>query len=166
MGIIGGVTVTGFIAPSTTGDTYAVIDPIYGIDGLRSVANSVERNAITTLRRRHGMIVFQQDNDNYYKLLPSPWINTDADWNLLNFGSSGSTSEVVVYFSATTIGQTVFNSVLPITPLDITGTKFFINGVKYRYGSSYDYIITGGTSVIWSGPFNILTIDELNMIYF
>ena len=167
MAIIGGVTVTGFIAPSTTGDTYAVIDPIYGIDGLRSVGNSIQRNAVTTLRRRQGMIVYQQDNDSYYKLLAPPWVNNDVDWRLLNLGSSGSTvSEIVFYFSASTQGQTVFNSILPTTPSDITETKFFINGVKYRYGSPYDYIITGGTSVIWSGPFNLLTTDELNMIYF
>lgn len=167
MAIIGGVTVTGFIAPSTTGDTYAVIDPIYGIDGLRSVANSTQRNAIPSLRRRYGMLVFQQDTNVYYQLLQSPWVFTDSDWQALAF-TTGSTSanEFVDYFSASGNGQTVFSNVLTMTPNDVTKTKFFINGVKYRYGNLYDYTISGGTSVIWTGPFNILTTDELNMIYF
>lgn len=165
MSIFGGVRVTGFISPSTSGDTYAVIDPIYGIDGLRSVANSVERNAVTTLRRRAGMIVYQQDNDNYYKLLPSPWTNTDSDWVVLGF-SGATAEETVVYFSASTVGQTYFNSVLPTTPTDITETKLFINGVKYRYGINYDYIITGGTSVVWYSSFEIDPVDEICVTYF
>lgn len=37
MAIPGTVTVTSIIAPTSTGDTYPVIDPRYGIDGLRNV---------------------------------------------------------------------------------------------------------------------------------
>jgi hypothetical protein len=33
----GGVEVLGFISPTDTNDTYPVIDPLYGIDGLRNV---------------------------------------------------------------------------------------------------------------------------------
>ena len=36
LGPLGGVKITGFISPTDTNDTYAVIDPIYGIDGLRN----------------------------------------------------------------------------------------------------------------------------------
>ena len=173
MGIFGGVTVTGFIAPSTTGDTYAVIDPIYGIDGLRSVADSTERNAITTLRRRHGMIVYQRDNDTYYKLLASPWTYTDTDWDVAFLSpvqiqslivSAITANEIVTYFSASTVGQTYFNSILPSTPTDLEKTKFFINGVKYRY--DFDYVITGGTSVVWTGPFDLDNYDDMCMIYY
>ena len=57
MSILGGVSVYGFIAPSTTGDTYAVIDPIYGIDGFRNVNSISEMNAIPNERRRAGMQV-------------------------------------------------------------------------------------------------------------
>ena len=38
--LCGGTQVMGYISPFNTNDTYAVIDPLYGIDGLRNV-NSV-----------------------------------------------------------------------------------------------------------------------------
>lgn len=78
--IPGSVTVTGFIAPTDTTDTYPVIDPIYGIDGLRSVADSAERNAISNDRRRYGMIVFTRSDGKYWKLENSPWSGTNTDW--------------------------------------------------------------------------------------
>lgn len=81
--IPGSVTVTGFIAPTDTTDTYAVIDPLYGIDGMRSVASTTARNAITTQRRRAGMIVYTQSDNNYWKLQPSPWTGADSDWIVL-----------------------------------------------------------------------------------
>lgn len=126
MSIYGGVTVTGFIAPSSSGDTYAVIDPFYGIDGLRSVANSIERNAIPTLRRRMGMMVYQQDIDTYYKLLPSPWTNTDSDWTVITFGGSNVSPYSNILVSATTANNYSGTSV-PV----ITG-----------YSASYVYITT------------------------
>ena len=55
--ISGSVPITGLIAPTDSTDTFAVIDPIWGIDGLRSVADHDTRDAIATLRRREGMIV-------------------------------------------------------------------------------------------------------------
>jgi len=35
--LVGGIGIMGFISPMDTEDTYAVIDPTYGIDGLRNV---------------------------------------------------------------------------------------------------------------------------------
>lgn len=86
--IAGSVTVTGFIAPTDTTDTYPVTDAVYGIDGLRSVADATARNAITTDRRRHGMIVFTQDDGKYWQLQASPWDNTNNDWAEVTFASS------------------------------------------------------------------------------
>jgi hypothetical protein len=57
MAIPGTVTFTAVAAPTSTGDTYPVIDPKYGIDGLRNVLTNVERNAIPNDRRKQGMIV-------------------------------------------------------------------------------------------------------------
>ncbi len=82
------VTVTGVIAPTSVLDTYPVLDPLYGIDGLRSVSGATERNDISTLRRREGMLAYQQDNATYYKLLPSPWDGTDNDWTPLSFSGN------------------------------------------------------------------------------
>ncbi len=89
--IIGGVQVTGFISPTDSSDTYAVIDPIYGVDGLRSVSGTTERNNITTERRREGMLVYVQSDGKYYKLLPSPWSGTNSDWVEFSVNSSGGT---------------------------------------------------------------------------
>lgn len=76
------------------------------------------------------------------------------------------TVELTDYFSASVENQKVFNGVLSSTPLDITKSKFYVNGVKQRYGSSFDYIITGGTDVVWvSISYDIGTTDELNMLY-
>lgn len=79
--IPGSVSVTGFIAPTDSTDTYAVIDPIYGIDGLRSVVDHAARNGITTARRREGMLVYTQNDGKYWSLKSPSWAGTDADWN-------------------------------------------------------------------------------------
>src|SRR4051812_16247678 len=68
MPIPGTVPFTGLVAPTATSDTYAVIDPIYGKDGLRSVADHTERDAISTDRRREGMLVYTQNDGKYWKL--------------------------------------------------------------------------------------------------
>ena len=88
--IPGSIPVTGILAPTDSTDTYPVYDPIYGIDGLRSVVNSTARNAIPDQRRRHGMVVYTQSDGKYWLLNPSPWAGTDADWTELIMGASGS----------------------------------------------------------------------------
>ena len=50
--LYGGVGIMGFISPMDTNDTYAVIDPMYGIDGLRNVESITDLNTIPFERRR------------------------------------------------------------------------------------------------------------------
>jgi hypothetical protein len=165
--IPGGVRITGFISPNSGTDTYAVIDPIYGIDGLRSVTSSVERNAITTLRRRMGMIAYQQDNNTYYKLLASPWINTDADWEILTFGSgggispysnilvsastannySGSSIPYITGYSASYVYITTFNE-----PNTSSASTININGL-----GDLDLVKVGETGLIPLDPYDVLS---------
>ncbi len=82
------VPVTGTIAPYPAG-TYASIDSLTGIDGWRSVADTTERNAITALRRRQGMIVVVQADTGGGPNIPwqltaaSPWAFDDSDWTQL-----------------------------------------------------------------------------------
>ena len=45
--LIGGIGIMGFISPMNTEDTYAVIDPIYGVDGLRNVSAVEDLNLIS-----------------------------------------------------------------------------------------------------------------------
>jgi len=197
-GPLGGVKIGGFISPFDTTDSYAVIDPLYGIDGLRNVDLITDLDSIPDQRRRAGMIVGVSavTGTDYYSLLPAGtgWTHTIADWTPFA-GSSGSTtfsgltdtvvtspsngdyliysggnviniSEKDIYFTATTSGQTIFNGVLTTTPVNIDKTRMFVNGVKQRYGASHDYIITGGTDVVWVSNKHVIdTIDELEIIY-
>ena len=84
----GGVEVVGFISPTTPLDTYPVIDPLYGIDGLRNVDTLTDLNNIPNLRRRAGMFVGINNGLQYYRLNPQPWTGTIADWTLVNFGGA------------------------------------------------------------------------------
>lgn len=79
-GYTGSIPVTGFIAPADTSDSYAVIDPLFGIDGLRNVATVADLHTIPASRRRPGMVVGVQATGNYYKLLNMSWNYDINDW--------------------------------------------------------------------------------------
>jgi hypothetical protein len=145
MAIIGTVTVTSIIAPTSSADTYPVTDPLYGIDGLRSVANETERNNIPNLRRREGMLVFQRDTDIYYSLLASPWNGTNTDWAIFSGSGSGTT-----FTGGTVAGPSIFTNGLTANtfsattylglPLDIR-----VTGGTYSSGTAVFRNNTGGT---------------------
>jgi hypothetical protein len=92
MGFIQGVRVAGIIVPGDSNDAYPVIDPIYGIDGLRNYSGGTEvltGTTITSLRRRAGMIVGINNGTTFYKLKPG-WSNslTISDWELFSLGGT------------------------------------------------------------------------------
>jgi hypothetical protein len=118
----GGVEVFGFISPSNTTDQYPVIDPLYGIDGLRNVDNLSDLNLIPTLRRRAGMVVGVSGGTTYYKLNLPPWSNTLSDWSIFSSGGGGGVS----------------GDYLPLSGGTVTGTTFFTNGLSAN-------TISGGT---------------------
>lgn len=79
--LIGGIGIMGFISPMNTEDTYAVIDPIYGVDGLRNVSAVEDLNLISVERRRPGMIVGVNGGEVYYKLKRlDDWSFDINDW--------------------------------------------------------------------------------------
>ena len=79
--LIGGIGIMGYISPMDTEDTYAVIDPLYGIDGLRNVDSLNDLNSISFERRRPGMIVGVNGGENYYKLKNiNNWSFDVTDW--------------------------------------------------------------------------------------
>ena len=83
------VPVTGTIEPTDPStDTYPVIDPIYGIDGLRCVANAAARDAIPTPRRRLGMFVILQSDLTAWQLNTATNTGTDADWTQFTAGAA------------------------------------------------------------------------------
>ena len=69
------IGLTAIIAPKDSADIYAVLDPIYGIDGWRSVPDITARDAITTKRRREGM---------------SAWVQSEGTWYVLQGGITNS----------------------------------------------------------------------------
>ena len=82
----GGTQVMGFISPFDTNDTYAVIDPLYGIDGFRNVVDLSALNAIPNARRRAGMVVGVSGGTEYYKLKDVTWSGITADWKEFTLG--------------------------------------------------------------------------------
>jgi hypothetical protein len=131
----GGVEVFGFISPSNTTDKYPVIDPLYGIDGLRNVNTLSDLNLIPTLRRRAGMLVGVSGGTTFYKLNLPPWNGTLSDWSLFELGFTGGT---------------------------VTGNTIFTNGVTVNTFSAATYL--GLPSDIYVSGFtyldNTLTIER------
>jgi hypothetical protein len=131
----GGVEVFGFISPSNTTDQYPVIDPLYGIDGLRNVNTLSDLNLIPTLRRRAGMLVGVSGGTTFYKLNLPPWNGTLSDWSLFELGFTGGT---------------------------VTGNTIFTNGVTANTFSAATYL--GLPSDIYVSGFtyldNTLTIER------
>jgi hypothetical protein len=90
-----GIKVTGLITPLDPTDTYPVIDPLLGIDGLRCVTTLSEMYNIPLELRRAGMVVGIPGAFNtvtYYKLIPGlSWsVGSPSDWNLMfDFGTAG-----------------------------------------------------------------------------
>jgi hypothetical protein len=83
--LVGGIGVMGFISPMDTNDTYAVIDPIYGVDGLRNVPSIDDLHYISFERRRPGMIVGVGGGETYYKLKNLvDWSFDITDWDELD----------------------------------------------------------------------------------
>lgn len=126
----GGVEVLGFISPTDTNDTYPVIDPLYGIDGLRNVNTITELNSITNQRRRPGMVVGVNDGSIYYKLNSPPWNGSLSDWSIFQSGGGGGT-----FTGGTISGDTIFTQGVTATTLNVNGVS--ITGDTYTTGGTY-----------------------------
>ena len=83
--LIGGVGIMGYLSPMDTEDTYPVIDPLYGIDGLRNVETITDLNSIPDDRRRAGMIVGINGGEKYYRLKNVEWVGDISDWSEIDF---------------------------------------------------------------------------------
>lgn len=80
---IGGTNVPNRIVPYTTDDTYATHDEQYGRGGYRSVATVDEMNAISTKRRKDGMLVKVIATNTFYTLKNNKFVEE-------NFTGTGS----------------------------------------------------------------------------
>jgi hypothetical protein len=157
-GPLGGVKITGFISPTDTNDTYAVIDPLYGIDGLRNITGGTAGlDLIPNLRRRAGMIVGVNDGAAYYQLNSAPWSGTFSDWTLLNLSGGTDTFITGMTFNAGNYNLTIgrndgasFTESLGILAGDmwVTGGTYDINTgiVTFTNNSGGTFQVSGFTS--------------------
>ena len=172
----GGVGIMGFISPMDTLDTYAVIDPLYGIDGIRNVANEIELNEITYERRRSGMLVGIEGGSRYFKLKDVVWDFTMSDWEEIFFYTISQSAlianEIISgslnYSNRTLTLQTNSGGTITITGL----TDTYITGGTYNqaeqtleltdnYGGSIE--ITGFSSNVSVSANTGLGIEDMSL---
>lgn len=160
--IPGSIPVTGFIGPTDSNDTYAVTDALYGIDGLRSVTGVTQRNLISTERRREGMLVYTQNDNNFWQLLAPPWSGINADWKLfISSGtnlSSSANKYRVVSGETIDIGENyeyfVYGNLTLEGTINNSGKLIIMNGALINSGGTYNQISGGSLSLVSSQTIN------------
>jgi hypothetical protein len=150
---IGGVGVMGFISPMNTNDTYAVIDPMYGIDGLRNVNTLGQLNLIPEERRRAGMIVGVLEEDAYFKLKNVEWTYEATDWSELNLINKGDNPLSFQFIDKETpdgitdgINQSFFIQQIPLEGSE----HIYLNGLLQE--ADFDYILNDNEIIFIEPP--------------
>ncbi len=146
------VPVTGTIV-AYAGGAYPVIDPIYGVDGMRSVADATARNAIGTFLRRKGMLVALQSDLTVWQLNTASNTGTNADWTAFGSGGSlpsGSNGQILKTDGATPF----FSSIIEMQGgSHATGTKAVVIGQGFSDATGTSAIATGNVTTA-SGDFS------------
>ena len=135
----GGIGVMGFISPMDSRDTYAVVDPLYGIDGLRNVDTIDDLNLIPEDRRRSGMIVGVSGGTVYYKLKDVEWIGEIIDWIEIDF------TKIIHVDKESPIGLIDgINNTFELLYDPIPNSEhLYLNGLLNDSGVDEDYLIDG-----------------------
>lgn len=159
---IGGVGIMGFISPMDTLDTYAVIDPLYGVDGLRNVDQQSDLDLIPYDRRRPGMIVGTNGGSRFFKLKNTFWSFEITDWEEIFFLTSAQfnllktlpESLIIPGVNSSTFidRELVLGSIdsvnkqfqLRFTP-ELNSEHIYYNGLLQDRGLNLDYTISGKT---------------------
>lgn len=151
---IGGVGIMGYLSPMHTEDTYAVTDPIYGVDGLRNVNNMEELNSISTERRRAGMIVGVDGGLTYYKLKNVEWVGDETDWEELDLTRVRYVDKEIP--TGLINGE---NTVYTLAYNPIPGSEhLYLNGLLQDSGEDNDYTIVDSTITFYDAPLEGMTI--------
>ena len=146
--LMGGVGIMGVLTPMDTRDTYAVVDPVYGIDGLRNVPTINDLHNVPPTRRRPGMIVGVNGGESYYKLKNVNWSYDLTDWEELTLKINHIDREVP---SGIVDGVNKL-FILTETP-ELQSEHLFLNGLLQDPGETEDYVISGNTITFIDAPF-------------
>ena len=129
------IPVTGVISPVYDTDKYPVIDPRFGIDGMRSLNTLQEMYNLDLEKRRAGMVVGIPNTSSntavYYALKPE---GNGVTWSV------GMTSNWYGFFTSFT-----GSNAIPI--------KYNITGETISVPVNYEYLIWGNMTVGASGSF-------------
>lgn len=128
-----GVKVTGSIVPNALTDGYPTHTDIYGKGGFMSVADVTTRDAINSLRRKEGMLVYVIATDVLYQLKGG---TENTNWVTVPLGSGGN--------NFTWVGSR-FND--PLTPTT--------NTVYYNTATNKTYVYTGSVWEVLAQGFAI-----------
>jgi hypothetical protein len=128
--------VSGLITPMYPSDQYPIIDPLYGIDGLRCVTSSNVMYNIPLEKRRGGMVVgvVGSSSVNYWSLLPE---NAGLTWSLGNINNN----EWISLFAGVNV-----QSVYPIINK--------LENVSVTVPLNYEYIVYGDLELSTNGTFS------------
>jgi hypothetical protein len=149
--------ITGCVEPLNYTDSYPVIDPLWGIDGLRSVSSVSEMWDIPLERRRGGMIVGVQDTilnvTDYYTLKPgvtwSVGTLSVTDWDPLFIYGTGA--------SAIGVRYNIANETVVVAPnhqyLLYGNLTIGTSGVFQSYGETV--IINGSIVLTGDGTYSV-----------
>lgn len=155
--IIGGISVMGFIAPNSINDTYPVIDPIYGIDGLRNVDTINDMLSISYERRRAGMLVGVNGGDRFFKLKDKTWDGSINDWDEIQILLVGNKPNETQYIDKEIPDGDVdgINKIFKLTNKPVTNSEhIFLNGVLQENGFDLDYILDGKNIIFFEPPYS------------
>jgi hypothetical protein len=146
MSQIPGTNIASRIAPFDTADTYATHDAKWGRDGYRSVDTLVERDAISTERRRLGMLVYVLETDTIYQLRGGI---TNSDWHIFLSGAGEGDIFGSVDCTLTDFIYTVYNSrIAPNAIINVNLKMPSPSSVLYQCGVTN--IISGSFSIVLS----------------
>lgn len=160
------IKLTGLVTTYSPDDNYPVIDPLLGIDGLRSVSSLTEMYNIPLERRRGGMVVGVQNlftNDTtYYKLKPgvtwSVGTLSVTDWDpFFGYGTGASALSIKYNISSETIIVPPNHQYLLYGNLTI-GT----GGVFETYGETV--LINGTISLVGDGTYSVGGLGSIQYI--
>jgi len=178
---IGAVVVTGTIGTTSVLDTYATHQDYLGFGGLRAVADTTARDAITTARRTFGMVVTTQDGSGSYILANLAMGGTDgvlsnnANWipyaagGVVSYTNANPTTVAVggyaigSTFTAQDNTQMWTGLLYPYIPPTFTSFSISAFATSYEVGTS----ISGSQTFAWAFSNSLLvtanTMDILDV---